>query len=287
MLVSALCLAKKSSTNVSQNGLKQFNGSRVKAQWFLVKKMVLTSKHNTSHVRSLAESSSVKSKSSKSSSKGSKSSSRASERSRRAKAELLRREVELSNLLKRQEVEREMERQIAGMKAQEEELRRRIDLLTAEGEIEKAKVVDEFYEASGCSKRSTKAELKPVWTEKARLSLPPTKQPHDGSNVKNGESGQVGRNEFKSKPNPSAQPWDPGPPRNVTSGGRLTGSQQLQQLLTQQQEALQLMAVSIQQGFEMPKRELLTFDGNPLNYWLFINNLRSTLLRGYQTPSRG
>ena len=42
---------KKSSTNVSQNGLKQFNGSRVKAQWFLVKKMVLTSKHNTSHVR--------------------------------------------------------------------------------------------------------------------------------------------------------------------------------------------------------------------------------------------
>ena len=199
--------------------------------------------------RSLAESSSVKSKSSKSSSKGSKSSLRASERSRKAKAELLRREVELSNLLKRQEVEREMERQIAGMKAQEEELRRRIALLTAEGEIEKAKVVDEFYEASECSKRSTKAELKPVCTEKARLSLPPTKQPHDGSNVKNGDSGQVGRNELKSEPNPSAQPWDPGPPRNVTSGGGLTGSQQLQQLLTQQQEALQLMAVSIQQGF--------------------------------------
>ena len=101
--------------------------------------------------RSLAESSSVKSKSSKSSSKGSKSSSRASERSRKAKAELLRRDVELrSNLLKRQEVEREMEQQIAGMKAQEEELRRRIALLTAEGEIEKAKVVDEFYEASEC-----------------------------------------------------------------------------------------------------------------------------------------
>ena len=191
---------------------------------------------------------------------------------RKAKAELLRQEAELSNLLKRQEVEREMERQIAGMKAQEEELRSRIALLTAEGEIEKAKVVDEFYEALECSKRTTKAELKPVWTEKARLSLPPTKQPHNGSNVKNGDSRQAGRNELKSEPNPSAEPWDPGPPRNVTSSGGLTRSQQLQQLLTQQQEALQLMAVSIQQGFEMPKRELLTFDGNPLNYWLFINN---------------
>lgn len=96
-----------------------------------------------------------------------------SERSRKAKAELLLPEVELSNVLKRQEVER----QKAGMKAQEEELRRRIALLTAEGEFEKAKVVDEFYETSECSKGSTKTELKPVWTEKARHSLLPTKQP--------------------------------------------------------------------------------------------------------------
>ena len=55
-----------------------------------------------------------------------------------------------------------MERKIAGMKVQEEEFRRRIALLAAEGEIEKAKVVDKFYEASEYSKRSTKAELKPV-----------------------------------------------------------------------------------------------------------------------------
>ena len=46
-------------------------------------------------------------------SKSSKSSSRASDRSKKAKAELLRREVELKNLLKRQEMERQMERQIA------------------------------------------------------------------------------------------------------------------------------------------------------------------------------
>ena len=39
------------------------------------------------------------------------------------------------------------------------------------------------------------------------------------------------------------------------------------------------MAVSIQQGFEMPKRELLTFDGNPLNYWLFINNFEVNIAK--------
>jgi len=57
---------------------------------------------------------------------------------------------------------------------------------------------------------------------------------------------------------------------NTISGGDLTGFQQLQQILIQQQEALQLRAYKIRQGFEMPKRELLNFDGNPLNYWLFI-----------------
>ena len=77
-------------------------------------------------------------------SKSSKTSSRASERSRKAKAELLHREVELKNLLKRQEMERQMERQIAEMKIQEDELKCGIALLTAEGEMEKAKAVDEL-----------------------------------------------------------------------------------------------------------------------------------------------
>ena len=53
-------------------------------------------------------------------SKSSKSSSRASDRSNKAKTELLRREVELKNLLKRQEMECQMERQIAEMKIQED-----------------------------------------------------------------------------------------------------------------------------------------------------------------------
>ena len=59
-------------------------------------------------------------------------SSRASERSRKAKAEPLRREVELKNLLKGQEMEHQMEQQLAKMKLQEEELKRRIAILVAE-----------------------------------------------------------------------------------------------------------------------------------------------------------
>ena len=218
-------------------------------------------------------------------SRSSKTSSRASERSRKAKADLLRREVELKNLLKRQEMERQMERQIAEMKIQEDELKRRIALLTAEGEIEKAKAVDEFYETSEYSKRGIKAELKPVHSEEARDSLSLEKEPRVGSNLKHGDFKQVGRIYSKSVLNPGAQPWDPGPPQNTIGAGDQTGSHQLQEILTQQQEALQLMAYTIRQGFEMPKRELLTFDGNPLNYWLFINNFEVNIAK--RVPDAG
>jgi len=66
---------------------------------------------------------------------------------------------------------------------------------------------------------------------------------------------------------------------NTISGGDLTGFQQLQQILIQQQEALQLRAYKIRQGFEMPKRKLLTLNGNPLNYWLFINNFEVNIAK--------
>ena len=79
--------------------------------------------------------------------------------------------------------------------------------------------------------------------------------------------------------NLGAQPWDPGPPQNTIVPGDPTGSQQLQEILTQQQQAVQLMGCTIRQAFEMPKRELLTFDGNPLNYWLFINNFEVNIAK--------
>ena len=217
-------------------------------------------------------------------SKSSKSSSRASDRSKKAKAKLLRREVELKNLLKRQEMERQMECQIAAMKIQEDELKRRIALLTTEGEIEKAKAIDELYETLEYSKRGIEAELKLVYKDKTRDSLPPAKDLQVGPNFKSGDFKQVGRKYSKSVLNPGAQPWDLGPPQNTIGTGDPTGSQQLQEILTQQQEALQLMAYTIRQGFEMPKRELLTFDGNPLNYWLFINNFKVNIVKRVPDP---
>jgi len=114
-------------------------------------------------------------------SKSSKSSSRVSDRSKRLiKAKLLCREVEL----KRQEMERKMQHQIAEMKIREDELKRRIALLTAEGEIEKAKTVDELYETLEYSKRGIKAELKPVYKDEACDSFPTMKDPQAGSNFK-------------------------------------------------------------------------------------------------------
>ena len=129
------------------------------------------------------------------------------------------------------------------------------------------------------TKRGIQAELKPVYTDEARNSFPPDKEPQAESNFKNGDFKQVGRNYSKSVLNPGAQPWDPGTPQTTIGAGDPTGSQQLQEMLTQQQQALQLVTYTIRQGFEMPKRELLTFDGNPLNYWLFINNFEVNIAR--------
>ena len=39
------------------------------------------------------------------------------------------------------------------------------------------------------------------------------------------------------------------------------------------------MAHSLQQALEMPKTELLTFDSNPLSYWLFVNNFEVNIAK--------
>ncbi|PFX11376.1 hypothetical protein AWC38_SpisGene24930, partial [Stylophora pistillata] len=208
-------------------------------------------------------------------SKSSRASSRVSERSRKAKAELLRREVELRNLLKRQEMERKMERQIAELKIQEDQLKRRIALSKIEEEIEKAKVIGEFYEGSEYSKSASKEEKKPSHTREAHDPNLSATNP----TLPNGKRNQVGRTYSKSELNPTAEPWNPVPTRVAVSGEDPIVSQRLQQVLGQQQEALHLMAYSLQQALQMPKRELLTFDGNPLNYWLFIKNFEVNIAK--------
>ena len=180
-------------------------------------------------------------------------------------------------------------------------MKRQIALLAAGGEIENVKVIDEIYKTLEYSKRVTKEELKVVdeiydtpqysrrvikeyfklayeeETFHSRLSatnpLSATK-PHV-----NDDLNQAMRYYSKSALNPSAQPWVPEPPMNAVNSGDFAGSFKLQQLSRQQQVAMPLMAFSIQRGFEMPKRELITLDGNPLNYWLFIKNFEVNITK--------
>ena len=56
-------------------------------------------------------------------------------------------------------------------------------------------------------------------------------------------------------------------------------SSTLEQILKQQQETMLQMVNSVRSGFEMPKRELLTFDGDPVNYWTFINNFETNIAK--------
>ena len=54
-----------------------------------------------------------------------------------------------------------------------------------------------------------------------------------------------------------------------------------QQIFEQQQEAMKLMATTIgstiSKGFVMPKKEYMTFDGNPLDYPSFITNFSTNV----------
>lgn len=64
-----------------------------------------------------------------------------------------------------------------------------------------------------------------------------------------------------------------------TTGVRNSGyPEQLQRVLQAQHESLIMMAqtlgAAISRGFEMPKRDYMTFDGNPMNYPRFIENFR-------------
>lgn len=63
----------------------------------------------------------------------------------------------------------------------------------------------------------------------------------------------------------------------------------MQDVLKQQQEALLLMAQSlgssISRGFEMPKREYLSFDGNPINYPKFVENFKTNIEAREESPA--
>ena len=71
----------------------------------------------------------------------------------------------------------------------------------------------------------------------------------------NGDLNQVGRTYSRSELKPTAEPWYPAPSRFAASGEDHIVSKRLQQVLEQQQEALHVMAYSLQQALQMPKKE--------------------------------
>ena len=113
---------------------------------------------------------------------------------------------------------------------------------------------------------------KPFYSRKALGPTFPAAKPPSIPPPPNGDLNQVGRTYSRSEPKPTAEPWYPAPSRFAASGEDHIVSKRLQQVLEQQQEALHVMAYSLQQALQMPKKESLAFDGNPLNCWLFIKN---------------
>ncbi|CAB3995709.1 nek6 si:ch211- NIMA (never in mitosis gene a)-related kinase 6 [Paramuricea clavata] len=52
------------------------------------------------------------------------------------------------------------------------------------------------------------------------------------------------------------------------------------------QEILKSVVGILNEGFNMPKPELLTFDGNPLHYWRFINNFQTNIANETMNPGK-
>ena len=117
------------------------------------------------------------------------------------------------------------------MKSQKEELKRRIAILVAEGEIEKAKVVDDLFQVSRSLKGSIQSELKPANTDN---SIPAEKHAKLGSKRK---LEHVGRNHPESTLDSKVRSWDPGPPHDRSSDENRASAQQFQQMLNQQTSA--------------------------------------------------
>ena len=221
-------------------------------------------------------------------------SSRSSKRSLKAKADVLRCEVEYKQLIRKQEIQR----QIADMKREErrileeitekhEEMARKMDLLEAETQVEKAKVNEELYN-SDSDKSSCISQTTDV-CKNLELDLEESIQPKAEKistyqkEVDPPKAKMEKEPVFTSTMNPEAPVFSfKKSPQNATcattdDNGGSPSSNQLEQLLRQQQEAMLLMASSVRSGFEMPKRELLTFEGNPINYWTFINNFETNI----------
>ena len=97
---------------------------------------------------------------------------------------------------------------------------------------------------------------KPFYSRKALDPTFPAAKPPSIPPPPNGDLNQVGRTYSRSELKPTAEPWYPAPSRSAASGEDHIVSKRLQQVLEQQQEALHVMAYSLQQALQMPKKSL-------------------------------
>lgn len=81
----------------------------------------------------------------------------------------------------------------------------------------------------------------------------------------------VVHNPIGSNLNPRAPVWNSGVNQDASVSANVNG------LVETQKEAFQQMASAITSVFNMPRPELMTFDGNPTEYWKFVNNFDTNL----------
>ena len=86
--------------------------------------------------------------------------------------------------------------------------------------------------------------------------------------------------------NPNAPEWFAKPfDRDQSDGSLQQFVQQQQQLMQLHQQAFQSMASTIRQGFTLPKPELSSFNGNPLEFWSFVRSFENNIEKNTQDES--
>ena len=227
---------------------------------------------------------------------------------KRAKAEL-----EKKRCLERHEIERQqqvLEQQLELLRVKQEmdeeqaKLRHKRELLTIEQDIKQAKLEEEVEKVSTISDKPQSSschvnarrsidefkasertktshimdedELLPLYQDmKVIAELPRT------AKQKNSSGTNMGRNEENyghlQQANNSSEVRFTTPRNHPMDRGH-----------SDEKESFILFAetigTSIRKGFEMPKRDCLTFDGNPMNYPRFIKNFKTNIEEREQSP---
>ena len=90
--------------------------------------------------------------------------------------------------------------------------------------------------------------------------------------------------------NPNAPRWmGKSETKSQTSGSLAYGNENAQAAGPYQQNVevlVQFLTYALNEGFNLPKAEILTFDGNPLEYWKFIHNFEVNIVGQTNDPRK-